>query len=108
MSEQNTDAEVAPKFKVGEEVVIREDFHSVYFQGLHAKIAGPSRTAGTGETLWPLRLDVKPFEMVIVEKHLRRPTDEPPVSEPEVEEVETESADSSKQSFLSRIIPWRR
>lgn len=60
-------------FQVGEPVVIREDFHSRYFQGRRGTIAGPARKGGVSYLLWPVKLDVPPYEIVIMGKYLRRP-----------------------------------
>lgn len=99
-----------PQFEVGERVVIREDFHSKYFQGLPATIAGPARKGGADALLWPLKLEVEPHEMLIHGKYLRRPDEEIPVESVEAPQSSTSdgSNQNAKGSFLTRIIPWRR
>lgn len=67
------DADKADAFSVGEPVIIREDFHSRYFQGRRGTIAGPARKGGVAEPLWPVKIDAPPYEIVIMGKYLRRP-----------------------------------
>ncbi len=59
-------------FQVGEQVIIREDFHSKYYQGRRGTIAGPARKGGVSQPLWPLKIDVHPYEIVIMGKYLQR------------------------------------
>lgn len=110
--ENETLNEEEPTFEVGESVVIREDFHSKYFQGLHATIAGPVRKGGTPQALWPLKIDVAPYQTVMAGKYLRRPSEE------EIQSLSEEGASGdgapastppkAKKSLLGRIIPWNR
>lgn len=66
-------AALKDEFQVGEPVIIREDFHSKYFQGRKGTIAGPARKGGVAAPLWPVKIDAPPYEIVIMGKYLRRP-----------------------------------
>ena len=92
------------QFEVGEHVVIREDFHSKYFQGLHGTIAGPPVKGGTALTLWPVKIDVKPYQTVIAGKYLRRPTDAERAARAASGSASTGPA---KRGWLSRIFSGR-
>lgn len=72
-SDGDSSADSLDAFQVGESVVIREDFHSKYFQGRHGTIAGPARKGGTAHPVWPVKIDAPPHEIVIMGKYLRRP-----------------------------------
>jgi|GEM_PF-5458658 len=71
-AEESEPAGSFDEFQVGEQVVIVEDFHSKYYQGRRGTIAGPARKGGTAHPLWPLKLDVPPYEIVMMGKYLRR------------------------------------
>ena len=97
------------QFSVGERVVVREDYHSKYFQGIEGRISGPARKGGTADPLWPVQIDITPHQIVIPGKYLRLPTDPPAEEVVSAASVTEESpAPQSKGSFLTRIIPWRR
>ncbi len=110
LDENEKAVEEEPTFEVGETVIVREDFHSKYFQGMRGIISGPARKGGTPQTLWPLKIDVAPYETVMAGKYLRRPTAE------ELREEEGGASDSSaatgssgaQRSLLSRLLPWKR
>lgn len=101
---QQSDEQQELHFELNELVIIREDFHSKYFQGLRATIASPSRKGRNGETLWTLKLEKPPHEMVIAGKYLRK------VTEADLAPTDSSGNGSSekKGSFLSRLVPWRR
>lgn len=98
-----------PSFAVGDPVVIREDFHSKYFQGLHGTIAGPPREGGTPLPLWPVKLDVPPYETLMAAKYLRRPTPAELAARAASQNAAAAGAEgAAKKSWLSRILPWGR
>lgn len=98
-----------PTFEVGEAVIIREDFHSKYFRGLHGTIAGPPRKGGTALPLWPVKLAVPPYETLMAAKYLRRPTPAEREARTGNENTAAPAADgAARKSWLSRILPWGR
>lgn len=99
--EKEAQAESEESFEVGERVVIREDFHSAYFRGLEATIAGPARKAGPSKPVWPIKLDVPPYETVMHGKYLMR-LDEWEAS------PKQGAGEQASGSLLGRILPWRK
>lgn len=97
--EENAEAEES--FEVGESVVIREDFHSAYYRGMHATIAGPARKAGPSKPVWPLKLEKPPYEIAMHGKYLIRKDEW---------EARQRAASSGRSggSFLGRLMPWRQ
>ena len=90
--------EPEPEFQPGDVVVISETFHSAYFRGLTGVIDGKSRKGGSGQTLWPLKIDVPPHRTLIPAKYLR------------LKEAAgaAGSQSSSKGSFFSRLFARTR
>lgn len=99
--EEEVEADSEETFEVGETVVIRDDFHSPYYRGMHATIAGPARKAGPAKPVWPLKLEKPPFEIAMHGKYLVRKA-----------EWEAGKAGSSSNrasgSLLGRLLPWKR
>lgn len=59
------------RFRPGDTVVISEAFHSSYFRGLTGVVDGESIRGATGQTLWPLKIDVPPYRTLIPAEYLR-------------------------------------
>lgn len=61
-----------PALAPGDVVVVSENYHSSYFRGLVGVIDGESIKGGSGQTLWPLKIDVPPHRTLVPAKYLKR------------------------------------
>lgn len=102
-TKRKAEAEAEPEesFEVGEAVVIREDFHSAYYRGMHATIAGPARKGGSSKLVWPLQIEKPPYAIVMHGKYLMRKADWEASKK-------ASSGERPGGSLLGRLFPWKR
>lgn len=90
-----------PEFQPGDVVVVSETFHSPYFRGLTGVIDGQSLKSGSGQTLWPLKIDIPPYKTLIPAKYLR-------LKESAGGLKSGSTAGPSRKSFFGRLFSRRK
>lgn len=101
--------DAADEFEVGEAVVIREDFHSKSFRGVAGTIEGPAVKGGPDLPLWPVKIPVEPYRLMLHAKYLRRKSDAPiRIQATTQAKAQTNGAGGQSKSFFTRLIPWKK